>query len=330
MEESNNEKFDRNVMREHMNSRKNTVHNLSMRPPMPQSLNIELNNTCNHRCLYCCFHGPYAMYKPKPAVMDSILVKRILDQASCLGAGTHELGLYMSGEPFLYPALEEIIRYAKNLEFPYVFLTTNGALVSEERMSKVLDAGLDSIRFSINAADREHYKYFHGKDDFDVVKRNLINLCKYVKNNDLNVSISISVVVTQMTPNIRDEMKDQFGEYVDDIVFFPVILDGLELDESLIKQWCGVEPPRIPIEGYMCSYPFNSMYIDAFGIARPCCFIFDEKDGAWDLNDECDLEKAWNSDLMLKYRSIFVNGDSVCGTKCEDCYLRCVSNVYEE
>ena len=46
----------------------------------------------------------------------------------------------------------------KSFLVKYTFLTTNGSLARPEIMKKVIDAGLDSIRFSVNAADREMYK----------------------------------------------------------------------------------------------------------------------------------------------------------------------------
>lgn len=317
------------VMREHMNSRLKNVDNVCIHPSMPRSLNVELNNTCNHKCLYCQYHGPYGTHIPKPAVMAPELAKNIIKQASELGAGQHELGLYMSGEPFLYPELADIIKYAKDRGFPYVFLTTNGAFATPDKIAGVLNAGLDSIRFSINASDREHYEYFHGRDDFEIVTENLKCMSNYIKNNNIKVATSISVVVTALTPNIRQEMKDLYSKYVDDIVFFPVILDGLNVDENLKKKLMVLETPKEPIENYVCSYPFNSMYIDAAGLVRPCCHMFGENDEAWDMTKECDLEKAWNSMVMIKYRRLFAEKLPLEGSECKNCFLRFQPTILE-
>ncbi len=317
------------TMREHMGSRVSYNNNLSLFPPAPRSLNIELNNTCNHRCLYCQFHGPYALHKPTPAVMDPEFAKQIIRNASDFGAGTHELGLYMSGEPFLYPGLDEIIRYAKGYGFPYVYLTTNGALATPEKMKSVLDSGLDSIRFSINGADRAQYEFFHGRDDFDAAKNNLKFMSSYISDNNLKVSTSISVVVTKMTPSLRKDIIEGFGELVDDIVFFPVLLEGLCLDDDMRNKLIEVEMPEKPIDGFICSYPFNSMYIDALGRVKPCCNNLDDNVGIWDLTKECDLRKAWNSELMIRYRRIFIEGASVKGTACEKCHLRFKPDFFE-
>lgn len=141
------------TMKEHMKNRFGGDSNISLNPPLPESLNIELNNTCNHKCVFCPLHGPYVP-NLKPFVMDFDFVKKILLQAKELGIGRKELGFYLAGEVFLYKQFAQVIRFAKELGFTYTFITTNGALANPKIMKEVIDAGLDSIRFSVNASDR--------------------------------------------------------------------------------------------------------------------------------------------------------------------------------
>ena len=80
-----------------------------------------------------------------------------------------QVGFYATGEPFILPDLADYIRNAKDIGYTYVYLTSNGALATPERVREVIDAGLDSIKFSINAPQKKLYKFIHGKDDFDTV-----------------------------------------------------------------------------------------------------------------------------------------------------------------
>lgn len=75
------------TMRQHMNDRFGKVFHYTENPPLPRSLNIELNSSCNQSCIFCPFHGKYAINPPKPSVMDFETVKRILDSAKNLGGG---------------------------------------------------------------------------------------------------------------------------------------------------------------------------------------------------------------------------------------------------
>ena len=64
---------------------------------------------------------------------------------------------------------DQFVKKAKQLGIKRVYITTNGALANIEKVTKCIDAGLDSIKFSINASNREEYKTVHGYDDFDKV-----------------------------------------------------------------------------------------------------------------------------------------------------------------
>ena len=68
-------------------------------------------------------------------------------------AGVEEIGLFYLGESFMVPWLPEAISYAKKIGFPYVFLTTNGSLASENKVKECMASGLDSLKFSYNYSD---------------------------------------------------------------------------------------------------------------------------------------------------------------------------------
>jgi molybdenum cofactor biosynthesis enzyme MoaA len=72
----------------------------------------------------------------------------ILSQAYKLGV--REVGFYLVSEPFMAKNLEACVAYAKQTGYEYIYLTTNGAMATKDRMERLLLNGLDSIKFSIN------------------------------------------------------------------------------------------------------------------------------------------------------------------------------------
>jgi MoaA/NifB/PqqE/SkfB family radical SAM enzyme len=312
------------AMKEHMRERFGKVSNFCENPPMPKSLNIELNNQCNHKCVFCSYHGKYAVNPPKPSYIPLEVVKKLLDEAKRLGIGKKELGLYFIGEVFLYKDLAEVVRYAKGLGFPYVFITTNGALATPANMKAVLDAGLDSIRFSINAVDRSSYADIHGRDDFDKVCDNLAFMHEYISTNTLKVSTSISCVVTKNNLNIREEFENKFGRYVDEIIFIPILFEGLTCDEKFIEDNQVVDDANTQINpDFICPLLFDTMYITANLEVMPCCYAPYYDTGVfYDLKRNLDLEKAWNCDTFKQYRNMFLNKESDEGTICKGCVNR--------
>ena len=136
----------------------------SLIPPFPDKrMKIEVSSLCNHNCIFC---GRNKM-EGKGGLVDDTFYVRIMQEA--FDEGLREVGLFINGEPFTDPKLAEHIKIAKQIGFTYVYITTNGSLATPERFKAVIDAGLDSIKFSINAANREDYLYIHGKDDFEKV-----------------------------------------------------------------------------------------------------------------------------------------------------------------
>ncbi len=94
-------------MREHMRERLGMVNNFCDNPLLLKSLNIELNNTCNQKCIFCPFHGKYAINKLKPAIISYETAIEILNQAKSLGIGEKEVGFYLAGEAFYIGILTE-------------------------------------------------------------------------------------------------------------------------------------------------------------------------------------------------------------------------------
>lgn len=46
-------------------------------------------------------------------------------------------------------------------------MTTNGSLATPSVLSEIFEAGLDSIKFSINAGTAENYEKVHGATGFE-------------------------------------------------------------------------------------------------------------------------------------------------------------------
>lgn len=314
---------EKKIMQEHMRERLGKVFHPQMNPPLPGSLNIELNNTCNQKCVFCPFHGKYARKKIQPAILTQDFVKKLLKQAWELRIGRKEVGFYIAGEALLYPGYAEIVAYAKDLGFPYVFLTTNGALAEAEKMKAIIDAGLDSIRFSVNAADSKTYEELHGRDDFEKVLANIKFMHKYIIENDIDIATSLSCVITKKTQGIEKRMKQIFSEYVDDMVFIPVILERLKNMKELKELYEVISDDGVEINtSWVCPVLFDTMYINALGQAVPCCNAYDDDVFFFDLKEDHDLTKAWHSDGYQRYRSIFLEQADDEGTICQKCLLR--------
>ena len=89
----------------------------SLTPPFPKEILIDISSLCNHACNFC---SNVKMTNKSHA--SSEMVYRVLKEAK--EAGSEAVGLYATGEPFLNKDLENFIKYAKEINYSYVFVTT--------------------------------------------------------------------------------------------------------------------------------------------------------------------------------------------------------------
>ena len=128
---------------------------------------IEVSNACNHACVFC----SNSLMLRKIGTLDLKIYEKFVLQA--VKNGLSEIGLYSTGEPLITKNIGEYVSKAKSLGVKRIYITTNGSLASLDKIKSLKDQGIDSIKFSINAATRESYKIIHGKDDFEKVLKNV-------------------------------------------------------------------------------------------------------------------------------------------------------------
>ena len=162
-------------------------------PPFPKNMMVELSNACNHACIFCT--SPH-MTRRIGRIEKDLLV-RILGEARA--EGVEEVGFYTTGEPFIHKDLATFTAAARDLGFRYIYISTNGALATPERVKPVIDAGMSSIKFSINAGSRETYRLVHGHDDWDKVLAHLRFISDYRKAAAPNLRLFVTFVVTNRT-----------------------------------------------------------------------------------------------------------------------------------
>src|SRR3990167_4448649 len=126
---------------------------LAATPPAPRSVKIELTARCNYQCSFCALRTRVE----KPQDIDIHLFKRITLEMAAYGV--EEIGVFYLGESFCSPdLLLEAVTYLKaDLGLPYVFLTTNGSLAETRIVESLMATGLDSLKWSINAATDEQF-----------------------------------------------------------------------------------------------------------------------------------------------------------------------------
>lgn len=273
-------------------------------PAFPTKMKIEVSNFCNHNCIFC---GRNKLGRIGGLINEDFY-SRIMKEA--YNAGVREAGLFINGEPFTSPKLGEFIKIAKDIGFSYVYLTTNGALATPDKLDKVFAMGLDSIKFSINAAKRDTYIQIHGHDDFDKVIEN-VRYCNELKiKKGMKFNLFGSFVVTNITADEVEIFKSEYAQLFDDFAFYKARANGL-LRENEEYTLNGFTKQR------NCVLPFNTLNIDYDGSLLACCEDINHKINVADLN-ETSLTDAWYGEAMTKLRKAHIEGN-LDGYICKEC-----------
>lgn len=285
-----------------------------------KNLLIEVTNLCNHQCIFCANRK----MTRKRGMIDPTLAHSVLRQAYDLGM--REVGFYATGEPLVNNRLEEYVAAAAAIGYEYIYLTTNGALADRLRMERLIAAGLNSVKFSVNAIEREKYLLIHGKDELETVDRNLTDLWNYRKESGRQFKIYVSYVATRYTNETEEKICQYFRDRCDDIKVLSVgCQHGLTIENK--KYLMLDERLSPPIQHSLpCNLVFHGVYVTWEGYLTACCSDFQNYLTYADLNST-SLKEAWNCEQIKSFRARHVSG-TVAGTLCHNCANECSEAVW--
>ena len=292
------------------------------RMPVPKSVKVELCGRCNYRCGFCALQT--RAHQPTED-MTPAFFERVAREMRA--AGVEELGLFYIGESFLnHGLLVQAVRIAKGLNFPYVFLTTNGSLAAPARVEALMAAGLDSLKFSINADGPLQFQEVMAVNP-KLYERALLNLrhAREVRDQGgYRCGLYASSIRFDGDQQARMEalVSERVLPYVDEHYWLPLYSMGAFAKEREAE--LGYKPIagnqgrigalRTPLP---CWSIMTEGHITCSGKLSACCF---DASGTWamaDLNKVSFLE-GWNSPAFVALRAAHLKGD-VKGTPCEAC-----------
>lgn len=280
-------------------------------PPMPKNMMVELTNACNHACIFCA--NPH-MTRPVRRI-ERKLLERILSEAR--EEGVEELGFYTTGDPFVHKDLAPLTRQAKELGFKYVYISTNGALATPRRLKAVIDAGMDSIKFSINAGSRATYKLVHGRDEFETVIEHLRYVSEYRRSLKRTLSLYVTFVVTNPVRHEVEDFRKLVQPLVDEVSFYECGVQSGQMNAAQALLSAGAMPPRAG--NGICTLPFNRLHVTCEGYLSLCCVDYQNYLTVGDLST-VSLKDAWHAptarDARLKHLDQRLEG-----TLCGNCWL---------
>ncbi len=144
-------------------------------PALPTNLYIETTNLCNLRCKGCILYRGNWEQDRNMSLQDLAMITEQLPELE-------RAVLHGIGEPLLNNALPEMIRHLKERDV-FVLFNSNGILLNETWQKELIDAGLDELRISLDAASPEGYRAIRSSDRFNQIVGNLRSYVKLQKKH---------------------------------------------------------------------------------------------------------------------------------------------------
>jgi radical SAM protein with 4Fe4S-binding SPASM domain len=301
----------------------------------PLQLQIEATNRCNLHCPLC----PVTENLDRPnGNMDRGQFRKVIDE---IGDNLFILYLWNWGEPFLNPAIYEMIAYARGKGIKVV-TDTNGHLFGErEAADKLIQSGLDILSFSVDGITQQSYEAYRRGGDLETVlqgirmivarKRALKSPTPFLtlrfmvmRHNEHELpqleafSRSLGVdalVIKKMNPVFRAPYgeKEAKGQ---EAAFLPK-------DSRYLRfAYDPASKTAIKVRRNPCRNLWNSATISWDGMVSPCCC---DPDGNYSLGNinETAFKSIWHGAPYRRMRSLF-SGNWEQIPICREC-----SNAYQ-
>lgn len=183
---------------------------------------IDLTNRCNLTCPVCFANANAAGYLYEPSFDEVVaMLTNIADQKPVRA----NMVQFSGGEPTVRPDFLEIVRKAKEMDFEYIQVNTNGIKMAEFEFAKASkEAGVQNLYLQFDGVSDDIYKKTRSKEIFDYKLRTIEN-CRALK---MDVILVVTLVKGFNDHQVGDIFKFAIknSDVVSGIAFQPVSFVG--------------------------------------------------------------------------------------------------------
>ena len=282
---------------------------ISVAPPLPREIQVEVTGACNLRCRMCLVSYRPALGKTSGS-MDLATFTQLVDGLP----GLRKVTMQGLGEPLLAPDFFAMLELLADREIEMGF-NTNGTLLTRERAERLVDLGVSWLHVSLDGATAATYEDIRHRSQFELVRRNVAGLVDVMRKRgatkpdlelvfvamrrnvaelpalvrlaaDLGVptvwvqNLSHSFSDTDPAGNYREIREYAAAEALwadENAEAEAIFAEARELAANLgvrLRLPRLEEPDRARRPGSPgCQWPFTSSYVTHDGKLQPCCAV---------------------------------------------------------
>ena len=274
---------DRDVFRYlHYRYKYNKYPELKIVDDYPPCLQIEPSSICNFRCVMCYQidnsfsdgHSEYMGYMPLEMFKD------IIDQAE---GNIEAITLASRGEPLLNRNIVEMLEYCRG-KFLGLKVNTNASVLTEAIIHALLSCDVQTVVFSIDAAEKELYEKIRVGGKFERLLRN-VKRFKEIKAKHYPDSETITRISGVKINSLQDidSLENMWSHYADIVTF----TNYTPWESSYNNSINDIELP--------CTELWRRTFIWQDGVVNPCDYDYKSLLSKWNIKGTT-ISQIWTSE----------------------------------
>jgi MoaA/NifB/PqqE/SkfB family radical SAM enzyme len=281
----------------------------------PSQVIIDVTEVCNLACIHC----PHPTFKKSEhyaaRYLDPMLAFKAVDEVWMHGAGhTQYIRFTSEGEPLIHPQCYDMMQYAVDHSGSFVTLTTNGTIMNEKRIGRLLNSGLHMIDISLDAYEDDTYAKIRVNGHLPTVRNNVLKLIDMVRGTRTQVVVSF----------VRQEGNwneaDDFRTFWTNAGAHAVVIRNLHSAAGAIIPVAAVMraaqshgPKRRP-----CVYPWERIVLTPGGNLAFCPADWTHGSTMIDYRTTT-IRETWKGDFYAKLREAHLSNEFSCHKFCGQC-----------
>ena len=283
-----------------------------LNPRFPSQVVVDVCELCNLECIHCAHPAFKKSDSYSGAALDPELNEKMVLEVAERGKGITQFIRYTSnGEPMLHRRIFEILSFASRHSGTKVCLTTNGTLLREETVGRLIDTGIFLIDISLDAASAETYARVRRKGDLRQTEEGVRMLMRALSGRAERPRVVVSFVEQ---PENRHEIEAFRTKWVaagaDDVIIRPVHSHS---GAVAVPPADTARPGRQP-----CVYPWERITLTPSGQLAYCPTDWGHRSVLADFR-HTTIEATWTSPEYERLRAAHLSLDLAAHPFCRDC-----------
>ncbi len=274
------------------------LYRYGLREPRPRMLSVEPTSRCNLNCPFCLVGMQNSLPSTEHDLlprgmgfMEMDLYRKIVHDAKAFGIT--KMQLHFQGEPLLHKGLPEMVRLAKQAGM-FTQLFTNGLPLTPASADRLLEAGLDMLRFSVDGVTEEVYQKNRVGGEFARVYRNMKMMADKARGRRSPIRLEWQMIALRNNEHEIDlarRMAEEIG-----FNFF-------------VKTFAVTDPDLVPLNPQYqrklhikpCQDIYRAIFVYWNGDVVPCCYDQEGKAIVGNLRTQT-LGEVWTSPRYVELR----------------------------